>query len=75
MLERGGGLEGEVAIGARMCNDQKRESIELLRFHVHPTCTEVFPEDPRDSDPVQYSPAKQIKCVLILRKTQILLTE
>jgi hypothetical protein len=26
MLERGGGLEGEAAIGARMCNDQKRES-------------------------------------------------
>ena len=58
MLERGGGLEGEVAIEARMCNDQKRESREVLRFHVNPTCAEVFSGDPRDSDPVQYSPAK-----------------
>ena len=71
MLERGGCLEGEAAIGARMWNDQKRESIEVLRFHVHPTCVEVFPEDPRDSDPVQYSPAKQIKCVLIKKDPDI----
>jgi hypothetical protein len=71
MLERGGCLEGEAAIGARMWNDQKRESIEVLRFHVHPTCAEVFPEDPRDSDPVQYSPAKQIKCVLIKKDPDI----
>ena len=71
MLDWGGGLEGEAAIGARMCNDQKRESREVLRFHVHPTCAEVFPEDPRDSDPVQYSPAKQIKCVLIKKDPDI----
>ena len=54
-----------------MRNDQKRESIEVLRFHVHPTCAEVFPEDPRDSDPVQYSSAKQIKCVLIKKDPDI----
>ena len=71
MLERGGCLEGEAAIGARMWNDQKRESIEVLRFHVHPTCAEVFPEDPRDSDPVQFSPAKQIKCLLIKKYPNI----
>ena len=71
MLERGGCLEGEAAIGARMWNDQKRESIEVLRFHVHPTRAEVRPEDPRDSDPVQYSSAKQIKCVLIKKDPDI----
>ena len=71
MLERGGCLEGEAAIGARMWNDQKRERREVLRFHVHPTCAEVFSRDPRDSDPIQYSPAKQIKCVLIKKDPDI----
>ena len=71
MLERGGGLEGEAAISEHVCATTRNARAEVLRFHVHPTCVEVFPEDPRDSDPVQYSPVKQIKCVLIKKDIDI----